>query len=323
MRISREQLAAEAETTGFREDTLEKAAHLLEVLDAVHSHPFLKGKLVLKGGTALNLFVFDVPRLSVDIDLNYVGAESRDAMLEERTNIEKAIQSVFARGDYRVRRMPEAHAGGKWSLRYPTASGHSGRIDVDINYMYRIPLWPVMTLDSHPLGVWQARNVPVMDIHELASGKLCALLSRHRARDLFDSHQILSMDDLDIKRLRLAFVVYGAMNRRDWREVSVLDVDFDPVELSSQLLPSLRSKAAENLDTADYGEMLVDECRKLLSELLSFNDSERAFLDLLLDEGEVAPTLLTSDRDIQQRIQSQPLLEWKALNVRRHRGASR
>jgi hypothetical protein len=58
----------EDEATGFRLDVLKKVAHLLGLLDAIQSHPFLKGKLVLKGGTALNLFIFDVPRLSVDID---------------------------------------------------------------------------------------------------------------------------------------------------------------------------------------------------------------------------------------------------------------
>ena len=69
---------------------LEKAARLLAVLNAVREQPFLDGKLVLKGGTALNLFVFDVPRLSVDIDLNYVGNASRDAMLEERPKLDAA-----------------------------------------------------------------------------------------------------------------------------------------------------------------------------------------------------------------------------------------
>ena len=78
MKISPEKLAAVAEATGFRHDVLEKVAHLLGLLNSLGNHPVLKGKLVLKGGTALNLFVFDVPRLSVDIDLNYIGAEDRD-----------------------------------------------------------------------------------------------------------------------------------------------------------------------------------------------------------------------------------------------------
>lgn len=51
---------------------IEKVLHLLRLLQAMNTHPFLKGKWVLKGGTALNLFLFNLPRLSVDIDLNYI-----------------------------------------------------------------------------------------------------------------------------------------------------------------------------------------------------------------------------------------------------------
>ena len=292
------------------------------MLDAIRSHPFLKGKFALKGGTALNLFVFDVPRLSVDIDLNYVGAESREAMLEERPKIKEAIQAVFSREGFAIRRMLEEYAAGKWSLRYPAASGQSGRIDVDINYMYRVPLWPLTTKDSRSLGSWRATDIPVVNIHELAAGKLSALLARRRARDLFDSRLLFSIDGLDLGRLRTAFVLYGAMNRKDWRTVSVEDVDFDLAELSSQLVPALRVGGIQGHEAASYGGELVDECRKALSALLPFDDSERAFLDLLLDEGEIDATILTSNTTLQERIQAQPLLEWKARNVRRHKGLS-
>ena len=160
MRISQDRLIAESEATGFQPEFLEKTFHLLVLLSTVNSHPFLRGKLALKGGTALNLFVFDVPRLSVDIDLNYVGAESREDMMAERPGIEEALQAVFRREDYSVRLTPgDSHAGGKWSLRYATASGQSGRIDVDVNYMYRVPLWPVTSKASRPLGTWERCRV--------------------------------------------------------------------------------------------------------------------------------------------------------------------
>jgi len=113
MRLSPEKLAIEAESTGFRQDVLEKIAHLLGLLNTLQSHPFLKGRLVLKGGTALNLFIFDIPRLSVDIDLNYIGATSRDTMLKERPKIKQAVRDVFNREGFTVKRMPEEHAGGK------------------------------------------------------------------------------------------------------------------------------------------------------------------------------------------------------------------
>ncbi len=323
MRISPEKLAAEAQATGFRPDVLEKAAHLLGLLDAMRSHPFLQGKLVLKGGTALNLFVFDVPRLSVDIDLNYVGAEDRDGMLAERPKVEQAIQAVFAREGFAVRRMPEEHAGGKWSLRYESALGRSGNLEVDINFMFRVPLWPVVTSDSHSVGTWRATGIPVLDRHELAAGKLAALLTRRQARDLFDSHRILRMENLDSHRLRIGFVVYGAMNTKDWRTVSLSDVDFDAMDLARQLVPTLRVNAAEvQAESAEYGARLVRECREGLSAVLPFTNSEREFLDLLLDRGVIDPTLLTADKSFQRCIQAQPLLKWKALNVRQHKGLS-
>lgn len=317
MRISSEKLASEAEATGFRPDVLEKAAHLLGLLDAIRSHPFLKGKLVLKGGTALNLFVFDVLRLSVDIDLNYVGAEDREGMLAERPKIEQALQAVFAREGFSVRRMPGEYAGGKWSLRHESALSQSSNLEVDVNFMFRVPLWPVVTCDSHFVGIWQATGIPVLDYHELAAGKLAALLARKQARDLFDSHRILRMGNLERHRLRIGFVVYGAMNRKDWRTVSAEDVDIDAVELARQLIPTLRVNEAEVRATSvEYGTRLVTECREGLSAVLPFTDRERAFLDLLLDKGVIDSTILTADTSLQQRIQSQPLLNWKALNVR-------
>lgn len=299
MKISTEKLEVEAEATGFRPDVLEKVALLLGLLDALRSHPFLKGKLALKGGTALNLFVFDVPRLSVDIDLNYVGAGDRETMLAERPKIEQALQAVFARENFSVRRMPDEHAGGKWSLQYETATGQTGNLEVDVNFMFRVPLWPVMTCDSHPVGAWRAKGISVMDHHELAAGKLAALLARGQARDLFDCHFILNMDDLVRERLRIAFVVYGGTNRKDWRTVSIEDVDFDAADLARQLIPMLCVRAIQDQGSpTEYGAQLIEDCRKALSAVLPFTDSERAFLDLLLDRGVIDSTILTDRKSV-------------------------
>jgi hypothetical protein len=83
MRLTASELAREAAATGFQVEPLEKAIVLLELLESIRSHPFLKDRLALKGGTALNLFVLAAPRLSVDIDLNYVGAVEREKMISE------------------------------------------------------------------------------------------------------------------------------------------------------------------------------------------------------------------------------------------------
>ena len=60
--------------TGFNIDFLEKAYHITKILFGVFAHNELKENLALKGGTALNFIYFDIPRLSVDLDLNFVGA---------------------------------------------------------------------------------------------------------------------------------------------------------------------------------------------------------------------------------------------------------
>jgi predicted nucleotidyltransferase component of viral defense system len=308
------------EATGFKTDAIEKVLQLLNLLNRLNSHPFLKGKFALKGGTALNLFVFNIPRLSVDIDLNYIGAIEREKMLEDRPKVEKAFEAVCSREGFTVKRKPVEHAGGKWRLSYQGFDGLPGNLEVDLNFMFRIPLWPVKALNSHPVGSFEATGIQVLDIHELAAGKLCALLARQQARDLFDSHQLLYRDDLEPEKLRIAFVVYGAMNRKDWRTVSLEDVSFEDDELSRQLLPLLRTRSAgEDESPVSHGNRLAKECRERLSVVLPFKEPEVQFLDLLLKNGEIVPSLLTADIDLQERIKQHPLLEWKALNVREHK----
>lgn len=321
MRFSRAEILAIARPDGFDEGTVEKILHLAHLLNVLNSHPSLRGKWVLRGGTALNLFVLRLPRLSVDIDLNYIGALGREDMLAERPRIEQAAQAVFSREGFAVRRVPGEHAGGKWRLSYPSFTGQPANLEVDFNFMYRLPLWEIHQADSYPLGDFQAKGVPILDLHELAAGKLAALFSRQQARDLFDCHHIFDAFKFQQERLRTAFVAYGGMNRRDWRTVSVDDVAFDSMEVARQLEPTLRTRPPRDQEAlSEYGARLVEECRRALSDVLPFTDAELAFLDLLLERGEIDASLLTADTTLQQRIQAQPLLKWKALNVRRHKG---
>ena len=323
MRISKEGLLSAAEATGFRPEMLEKAMLLLRLLEALFRHPFLKNRLVLKGGTALNLFLADLPRLSIDLDLNYVGSPKREVMRAERPKVEEAIRAVCEREGFTIRRLPseEEHAGGKWSLRYESALGTGGNLAVDLNYMYRVPLWPPGTRDSQTLGTVQSLGIPVLDLHELAAGKLVALLSRKASRDLFDVHLLLTSLELNRERLRLAFVVYGAMSRRNWREVRVQDVDFQEKDLKDQLLPLLRRNFVDSVgDIRSWASRIVEECQEKLACVLPFTDAEMEFLDRLLDHGEIEPWLLTRDKALVERIRRHPMLRWKALNVLGHKG---
>jgi len=321
VRIGLEDLQREAAATGFLAETLEKALRLLSLLEALRSHPYLRTRLALKGGTALNLFIFDTPRLSVDVDLNYVGALDREAMLAERPKVEQAVQAVCGREGLVVKRVPGEHAGGKWRLTYPAAAGQSGNLELDVNFLLRASLWSTALVDSRVLGSYRAEGVRMLDLHELAAGKLAALLSRTASRDLFDTRELLQRNDLDATKLRLGFVVYGAANRKDWRTVSVDNVKVDLAELRSQLLPTLRTATLPApKEVAAWGERLVSECRDLLSDVLPLTAAEREFVERLNDRGEIVPELLTDDGAMQTTLREHPALRWKAVNVRKRRG---
>ena len=212
MKISKHKLIKESGQTGFRPEILEKVWHLMNILEGIYAHPFLKDKLVLKGGTALNLFIFGLPRLSVDIDLNYIGQQNRSEMLKERLLIEKSMEAVFYRENLSVKRIPIKHAGGKWQLKYPSVLTAQGNLEVDLNFMFRIPLWEDQKLSSQVVGDHQIHAIPVLNLHELAAGKLAALFARHASRDLFDIHHLFTKTSVHREPLRLGFVLYLAMS---------------------------------------------------------------------------------------------------------------
>ena len=214
MRLSQSEVLEIASAEGFDPSTLEKVLHLMNLLNMLSAHPYLKGKWILKGGTALNLFLLPMPRLSVDIDLNYVGALDREVMLDERPRIEQAVQAVCSREGFTVRRVPTEHAGGKWVFVYQSYAERTGNLEVDFNYMFRQPLWDPVVTDSIQLGRHNANGIPVLDVHELTAGKLAALLARTQVRDLFDCRQIFSTVKLNPKLLRIGFVAYGGMNHQ-------------------------------------------------------------------------------------------------------------
>ncbi|PID37317.1 MAG: hypothetical protein CSA62_15495 [Planctomycetota bacterium] len=139
--------------------------------------------------------------------------------------------------------------------------------------------------------------------------------------DLFDARQLLAEDVFDPDKLRLAFVVYGGINRVDWREVSADTVTTTVDDVKRQLLPMLRQdiRPAPS-DVECWTSDLITETRALLSAVLPLADHELAFLDRLNGQGEIEASLLTSEADLQQRIETNPGLQWKALNVKKHIG---
>ena len=310
MKISKQELFREAQIEKFRPEILEKIWLLFEILEEINKHPFLKNRIALKGGTALNLFYFKVPRLSVDIDLNYIGSIDRSKMLLERPMIEKALEAVFSKVGLYTIRVPKKHAGGKWQLKYPSHLSGQGNLEVDLNYMFRLPICELEKKDSQLVGNHQVKNVLLVNYQEIAAGKLTALFARQASRDLFDAYNLLVDDNLNFNQLRTLLYLYGSMSSIDFRTISPDKIDFERNELSQKLIPVLRSNQKQWKNNTSF---FIEKCREKLRKFFPFSDQERRFLDLLYEEGKIEASLLTKDSDFIEKIQNQPLLKWKAL----------
>ena len=309
-----------ANETGFQPDVLEKTLRHIDLLQEFSRDAVLSDRLALKGGTALNHFYLAAERLSVDIDLNFVGSLSRESMISERPEVEAALRSLLSSQGYNVRRLPDSHAGGKWVLRYSSVLGFGGTLSLDLNYMARQPLFGTERMSSHPLGDIQVDGVLVLDIHEIIAGKIVALIARNAARDLFDARRILSVNGLDWGWIKAAVLAIGACSRFDWRTASVDAITADLRDLRRYLATCLPSNHPARLDKA---RMWIDQtlslCRENYGFLFNLSRNEQEFLDCILDRGEIYADLLDVDPEIQARIGSMPILAWKSRNVRKYR----
>jgi hypothetical protein len=312
-----------AEETGFRPEIVEKVLRLHGILERLDNHESTREQWLLKGGTALNLLHLDVPRLSVDIDVNFIGAAELDLMQRMRPEFERALASACEREGCSVRRTPGEHAGGKIRLRFPSVLGGSQNLEVDVSYVARVPLLG-MERRSIRYPPASTLRVPTLNLEELAAGKFTALLQRSVARDAFDAASLLDLaPDLTSRPgFRLAFVCSVAGSRSDARALRPRDEPISARGVEQELMPVLRRRdgAAEGEERDRLLAWMRGRLQAAMGELLAWSDEERRFLDRLLDDGEIAAEDLHSDPEVQSRVRSQPMLRWKAQNVREHRG---
>jgi Nucleotidyl transferase AbiEii toxin, Type IV TA system len=148
MVTSRETLQDLAAERQLQPATLERVIRLIDILDAFGADTVIGPRIALKGGTALNVFHSDLDRLSIDIDINYIGAIDRKHMDADRPGLENRIKRLMESKGYTARREPSEHAGGKWTYRYASVLGGAGTIEIDINYLFRNPLYGVNRISS-------------------------------------------------------------------------------------------------------------------------------------------------------------------------------
>ena len=318
MAASRETLQDIAAERQLQPATLERVIRLIDILDAFGADTLIGPRIALKGGTALNVFHSDLDRLSVDIDVNYVGALEKAQMDADRPGLEDRIERLMESKGYAARREPSEHAGGKWIYRYASALGGAGTIEIDINYLYRGPLYGVDRMPSVAIGSYQATNVPVLDIHEIVAGKMVALITRRTARDLFDAHRIIAMPSLDWAKIKAATLMIGASAKSfDWRTASPAAIGCEVGDITGKLTMCLHDRYFDAFGgPAAWIKSVTAECREKLAPLFQFTAGETAFLDAVLDRGEIDASALEAPQTVRASIEASPALRWKAQNVK-------
>lgn len=138
MQYDRILLGKQAKDLGFVRDTFEKVCRLAEILSFIEKDTLLSESIALKGGTAINLTIFDLPRLSVDIDLDFSKEVERTIMLEERRKITEHIQKYMTAVGYHLStKSKQYHALDSFVYEYTNAGGMKDNLKIEINYMLR------------------------------------------------------------------------------------------------------------------------------------------------------------------------------------------
>jgi predicted nucleotidyltransferase component of viral defense system len=298
---------------GFNAANLEKVIRLRQLLIEFHKHPFLRGKLVLKGGTAINLFYLDLARLSVDIDLNYIGQIERESMLGERPEIAKAVEQIAKALGYTIQHGANDHALMGWYLGYSNHRDSPERIEVEINFLMRACALPSKVLPAVSIGDEKPCEFPVLAIEELFAGKIKAMIDRHHPRDLYDLFRFGSAHSVyDPELMRKLAVLFASTMDRDLRTYGLDRVEgIDDAEIKRLLYPLL--KAGDRPTRVDMFAI----ARPVLEAVLE-HSREAGFLEAMA-AGKYQPELLfRSYPEIVERIRRHPALLWKSENVAQH-----
>jgi predicted nucleotidyltransferase component of viral defense system len=302
-------LAAQAKELGFVRDTLEKVVRLADILKFMESDPLLKTSLALKGGTAINLTVFNLPRLSVDIDLDYAHNNSLEDMTKEREEITTVIKRYMAAEGYELSGKSKSyHSLDSFVYTFVNSAGVRDNIKLEINYSVRCHVLPLAVRPIETMGVFGATNVLSVAPLEIYASKIVALLTRAAARDLFDINKMVVFglfDESEAVTLRKCAVFYSAVGTEEPPQ------EFDLERIYSLISYKIRTDLQPVLRKRDWFDLPAAQKRvkAYLETLLVLEVYERRFLDVFRG-GEYKPELLF-DGETLERVRNHPMATWK------------
>lgn len=295
----------------FNTANIEKVLRLIDLLSEMYAHPFLKRRFILKGGTAINVFIFDMPRLSVDIDLNYIGSPEKKIMLNERTIIREHLRRIFQLQRYESD-FSENYGSDRFDLWYQNMGGNRDRVKVEINYLLRIPLLkPIVSKKRILFSSLPLPKVLILAPEELFASKLIALLARHAARDLYDILNLSVKKDFMLKKplLKTCTIFYGIINREDFRKMSSETVDkVTQTDIKRTLYPLLQRELKFDLAKTQK------QVKQFLKPLFRFTKKETQFVNSFF-QGKYEPDLLFGSKSFSKAVDQYPMIEWKLSHI--------
>ena len=309
MQFDRISLGRQAKELGFVRDTFEKVCRLADVLSFMENDALLSDTLALKGGTAINLTIFDLPRLSVDIDMDYAKDVPREHMLQDRAQITDHIRKYMTASGYSLSlKSKRYHALDSFVFEYVNAGGMKDNLKIEINYMLRCHVFPVSHREaSLP---WNEDKIRVLSVDpiEIFSAKAVALMNRSAARDLYDMLNLQKYGLFDesqetvFKKCIIFYIAIASEKVPEHFDFSGIG-NISAQKIKTDLAPVLRRTEHFEIQTAKTG---VEEYLKgiLLPE------GDLSFWTYFA-KGEYKPELLFDDPDILSRIAEHPMARWK------------
>ena len=229
-------------------------------------------RFALKGGTAINLFEQDLPRLSVDIDLTWLPV---DEFAKDAQAISSALEAIGERLRSGPLRLQVQTSGTEAvGIHRLIASRNRSRVQIETTPVMRGTVHPVRTLRVRP-GVerdFGFAEMQVLDFADLYASKLSAALSRQHPRDLFDMQPLLDDGRLD-ERLWRTFLVYLTCSSKPAAEMLAPQ---EPREFEQTFIAHFQGMTAEAVTAAS----LLDVRMRLLKRIAELLDGpSRAFLE--------------------------------------------
>jgi len=269
--------------------------------------PFIDREAVfaLKGGTAINFFIQDLPRISIDIDLVYLPIGDRDFSLHEMSAALVRISQRVERGIPGTRISPRKTRGADFFSGL-FVQRQDAIVKIEPNLVMRGSVYPPSRRAISP----KARDLfeisvecQILSENELYAGKICAALDRQHPRDLFDVMMLLKYGNLS-DAMRKAFIVYLISHDRPMVEVlnpgftdirPVFETEFQGMTLEEVTCEALE-KTREELVSMIAGDLTIPEKQFIVSVKEGLPQ-----WDLIGIEG----------------VENLPAVKWKLLNIGR------